>query len=289
MPNAPLKDKVALVTGASRGLGLEIARRLARAGANVVLVARDTPALDEALVAVQRECERGQFVGACPADLAVPAEVDRAIDYCQDEFGPVDVLVNNAAVQGPLGPFETLDWDAWRQVFEVDFFAPVRLCRRVIPGMRQREWGKIINISGGGATGPRPDVTAYACAKTALVRLTETLAEELRDAKIDVNAVAPGAMNTRMLDETIAAEPGGARREYKAALERSRSGGGTPPDKAAELVAWLASPESDGITGRLISAVWDDWPKLGERREALSKSDVYTLRRIVPKDRGLDW
>src|SRR5689334_3736983 len=130
MPNGSLKDKVALVTGASRGLGLEIARRLARAGGNVLLVARDTPALDAALVAIQRECERGQFVGACPADLAIPAEVDQAVDYCQDEFGPVDVLVNNAAVQGPLGPFETLDGDAWRQVFEVDFFAPVRLCRR---------------------------------------------------------------------------------------------------------------------------------------------------------------
>ena len=112
-------------------------------------------------------------------------------------------------------------------------FARAVLCRRVIPGMREREWGKIINVSGGGATGPRPDVTAYACAKTALVRLTETLAEELREAKIDVNAVAPGAMNTRMLDETIAAGPGGARREYKAAVERSRSGEGTPPDRAA--------------------------------------------------------
>src|SRR3954454_6621022 len=289
MPNGPLKDKVALVTGASRGLGLEVARRLPRDGANVLLVARDTPALDEALVAIQKECERGQFVGACPADLSVAAEVDQVVDYCRDEFGPVDVLVNNAAVQGPLGPFETLDWNAWREVFEVDFFASARLCKRVIPGMREREWGKIINVSGGGATGPRPDVTAYACAKTALVRLTETLAGELQEAKIDVNAVAPGAMNTRMLDETIAAGPGGARREYKAAVERSRWGEGTPPDKAAGLVAWLASPASDGITGRLISAVWDAWPKLGERRDELSKSDVYTLRRIVPKDRGLDW
>ena len=288
MTDRTLTGKVALVTGASRGLGLEIARQLVRLRANVLLVARDTPALQDALQGVLGECERGQFVGACPADLTDVKQIDQAVAYCQDEFGAADILVNNAAVQGPLGPFETLDWDRWRQVFETDFFAAARFCRQVIPGMRQREWGKIINLSGGGATGPRPDVTAYACAKTALVRLTETLAEELKETGIDVNAVAPGAMNTRMLEETIAAGPGGARREYKAAVERSKAGG-TPPAKAAELVAWLASPEGDGITGKLISAVWDDWAKLGDRREALARTDVYTLRRIVPKDRGLDW
>lgn len=284
-----LHGKVALVTGASRGLGLEIARHLVRLHANVLLVARDTPALDEALADVLKECEQGQFVGSCPADLADDGQIDKAVAYCEDEFGPVDVLVNNAAIQGPLGPFETADWDGWRHVFAVDLFAPARFCRRVIPGMKDRGVGKIINVSGGGATGPRPDVSAYACAKTALVRLTETLAEELRESGIDVNAVAPGAMNTRMLDETLAAGPGGARREYKAAAERSKTGGGTPPAKAAELVAWLATPAADGITGRLISAVWDDWPNLAGRREELVKTDVYTLRRIVPKDRGMEW
>ena len=154
--------------------------------------------------------------------------------------------------------------------------------------MRRRGRGKIINVSGGGATGPRPDVSAYACAKTALIRLTETLAEELKDARVDVNAVSPGAMNTRMLEETLAAGPGGVRREYDAAVERSHKGG-APPEKAAELIAWLASAAGDGITGRTLSAVWDDWPKLTERRDELSKTDVFMLRRIVPKDRGLVW
>lgn len=280
-----LRDKIALVTGASRGLGLAIARRLARSHANVVLIARDTAALDLALSTVQGECERGQFVGSYPADLAVEKDLDRAVAYCEEEFGPVDILVNNAAIQGPLGPLESVDWAQWRRVFDVDFFAAAGLCRRVIPRMRGRGGGKIINISGGGATGPRPDVSAYACAKTALVRLTETLAIELDRTNIDVNAVAPGPMNTRMLDETLAAGPDGARGEYDAAVERARKGG-TPPEKAAELVAWLASAGSRGITGRLISAVWDDWRDLPQKREALAASDVYTLRRIVPKDRG---
>jgi len=114
--------------------------------------------------------------------------------------------------------------------------------------MKKRGGGKIINISGGGATGPRPDFSAYAAAKCALVRLTETLAEELKADHIDVNAVAPGAMNTRMLEQLLAAGPQAASREYADALRRRREGG-TPPEKAAALVALLASSLTDGITG----------------------------------------
>jgi 3-oxoacyl-[acyl-carrier protein] reductase len=282
-----LRGKTALVTGASRGLGLEIARQLAAHGANVALLARDAAALAAAEVEIHKSAP-GAGVLCVAVDLGSPEALDRAFGQVTGRFPAIDILVNNAAVQGPLGPFESVDFDAWRQVFEVDFFAAARLCRLVVPAMRKNGGGKIINISGGGATGPRPDLTAYACAKTALVRLTETLAEELKDANIDVNAVAPGPMNTRMLEETLAAGPLGASREYGAALERAKSGG-VPPQKAAELVVFLASPAGDAITGRLISAVWDDWPKLRERRDALADSDIYTLRRIVPGDRGLKW
>jgi len=191
-------------------------------------------------------------------------------------------------VQGPIGPLETVDFAAWRAVFEVNLFAAARLCQLVLPSMRASGRGKIINVSGGGATGPRPDFSAYALTKVAIVRLTETLGEELKGTAIDVNAVAPGAMNTRMLEEVLAAGPAAAPREYEAAVKRAQAGG-TPPAKAAELIVWLATPASDGITGRLLSAVWDDWRGLTSRREELAKSDVYTLRRIVPKDRGLDW
>ncbi len=282
-----LQGKTAMVTGASRGLGLEIARQLASHGANVALLARDGEALAAASVKVLM-AGGGTGVLSVPVDLTSRQAVDRGFAQITDRFESLDILVNNAAVQGPLGPLESVDFDAWRRVFDVDFFAAARFCQLAIPIMRKNGGGKIINISGGGATGPRPNVSAYACAKTALVRLTETLAEEVKDAKIDVNAVAPGAMNTRMLEETIAAGPHGASREYAAALERAKTGG-TPPQKAAELVVFLASPDSDGITGRIISTVWDDWQKLGEHREALAGSDIYTLRRIVPKDRGLNW
>jgi 3-oxoacyl-[acyl-carrier protein] reductase len=253
------------------------------------LVGRDRAALEEAAERVKAECaDSKQQVATLAVDLRREPALHTGFKTFCSTFGKVDILVNNAAIQGPIGPLEAADWSAWKDVFQVDFFAPAYLCRLLIPWVKERRWGKIINVSGGGATSPRPDFSAYACAKTALVRLTETLAEELKGTGVDVNAVAPGPMNTRMLEETLAAGPGGATREYGAALVRSKEGG-TPPEKAAELVAWLASPASDGITGRLISAVWDDWPKLAERREELAKTDVYTLRRIVPKDRGLSW
>jgi NAD(P)-dependent dehydrogenase (short-subunit alcohol dehydrogenase family) len=119
--------------------------------------------------------------------------------------------------------------------------------------------------------------------------LTETLAEELRGFSIDVNAIAPGALNTRLLEEVLSAGPDAVGRKlYEKALQQ-RDSGGTPLEKGARLCVYLASPKSDGITGKLISAQWDPWENLHEFREQLANSDIYTLRRIVPEDRGLKW
>jgi NAD(P)-dependent dehydrogenase (short-subunit alcohol dehydrogenase family) len=133
-----------------------------------------------------------------------------------------------------------------------------------------------------------PNLSAYAASKAAVVRFMETLAHEVRAHNIDVNAIAPGALNTRLLDEVIEA---GAERVgagfYARALEQQASGG-TPLERGVSLAVYLASAASDGITGRLLSAVWDPWATLGEHREELAATDVYTLRRIVPAERGLD-
>ncbi|HLL90943.1 MAG TPA: SDR family oxidoreductase [Tepidisphaeraceae bacterium] len=291
MSEHALSGKIALVTGASRGLGVEVVRQLAAAGASVAAVARDAAGLADAVAAAEgARVSPGQRFAAVPADLAdlgsLSDVVARAIRDCGGDA--VDVLVNNAAYQGPIGVLDAVDFDQWRAVFDVNLFAPVRLCQLVLPGMRRRGRGKIINLSGGGGTAPRPDFSAYATTKCAIVRLTETLAVELKGTGIDVNAVAPGAMNTRMLQETLAAGPGLVRHEYDKAVQQQQSGG-APPAKAAALIAHLASPASDGISGRLIAAMWDDWATLAEHKAELNKSDVYTLRRILPKERGMTW
>lgn len=274
----PLAGKVALVTGASRGLGLEIALRLAADGASLALAARDREALESASKQIIA-CYPDSSVQVFRADFTVQREADALADWALEQWPAIDILINNAAIQGPIGRFEQADWLQWKAVFDVNVFAPARLAQRLVPSMRLRCSGKIINISGGGATSPRPDFSAYAASKCALVRLTETLAEELRDSRIDVNAVSPGAMNTRMLDEVVAAGPNAARREYESALKRQKEGGANAT-RAAGLVAWLASAASDGITGKLISAVWDDWERLDQRRHELEKTELFTLRRV---------
>jgi NAD(P)-dependent dehydrogenase (short-subunit alcohol dehydrogenase family) len=211
--------------------------------------------------------------------------VERAVAL----FGGLTVLVNNAGIYGPIGRLEDADWDEWEEAVRINLLGTALMCRAALPGMRARGYGKIINLSGGGATSPLPRFTAYAASKAAVVRLTETLAEELRGEGIDVNAIAPGALNTRLLDQVLEAGPENAGRDFHEKAVKQRAEGGVPPEKGAALAAFLASAASDGITGRLLSAVWDDWERLPERRDALAGSDVFTLRRITPKDRGLTW
>jgi 3-oxoacyl-[acyl-carrier protein] reductase len=120
------------------------------------------------------------------------------------------------------------------------------------------------------------------------VRLTETLAEELRSSRIDVNAVAPGGLNTRLLDEVLDAGPTVVGASFYQKALKQRDNGGTPLDLGAGLCVYLASSESDGITGKLLSAQWDPWKNLKAHKSQLEKSDIYTLRRIVPGDRGAE-
>jgi NAD(P)-dependent dehydrogenase (short-subunit alcohol dehydrogenase family) len=146
---------------------------------------------------------------------------------------------------------------------------------------------KIVCFAGGGATKARSHFSAYGVAKTGIVRLVETIAEEEIQAPLDINAVAPGAIATRLTDEIIALGPDIAgQTEFDSAVKQ-RAGGGASMERALDLVEWLLSPKSDGITGKLLSAPWDPWQGLSEHVGNLARSDVYTLRRIIPEDRGL--
>jgi 3-oxoacyl-[acyl-carrier protein] reductase len=227
----------------------------------------------------------GPRIEAVAADVSDPAACRHVVAEAARLMPGFDVLVNNAGVYGPIGPIESVDWDEWVRAIQINLFGTVLMTREVIPGFRAQRYGKIINLSGGGATAPLPRFSAYAASKAAVVRLTETFAEELRDAAVDVNAIAPGALNTRLLDEVLAAGPERAGPQFHARAVKQQLEGGTALERGAELAVFLASPASDGITGRLLSAVWDDWASLPERRQELAASDVYTLRRIVPQDR----
>jgi 3-oxoacyl-[acyl-carrier protein] reductase len=285
-----LEGRKVVVTGASLGLGLAVAERCVAEGADVAICARSRETLEAAAAALRAKAGPRQRVWATVTDVANAKEVDALVAGATRELGgPLDGLVNNAGIYGPKGLIEEVDWAEWAKAIEINLNGTVLPCRAVLPGFRARGAGKIVNLSGGGATAPLPRLSAYAASKAAVVRFTETLAEELRGTKIDVNSVAPGALNTRLLDEVLAAGPEKVGQAFFDRSVKQKAEGGAGLEKGAALCAFLLSPESDGITGRLLSAVWDPWADLPARRDELGKSDIYTLRRIVPKDRGRDW
>jgi len=282
-----MTGRYVLMTGASRGLGRALATAFWEAGAHLLLVDRRQEGLDA--VAAELQPRPSQHVWTLPVDLADADGAERIVSAARTWWPRVDVLVNNAAIQGPIGPLSGNDWGSWVVTLQVDLVTPAALCRLVTAWMTEQGGGSVINISGGGATSARPNYSAYATAKTGLVRLSETLAEELRPHGIRVNCVAPGTMATEMLGETLKSGPDVAgTQEYEVAA-RVLGEGGTAMRRATDLCLFLASSASEGVTGKLISALWDPWERLQEYRGDLDGSDIYTLRRIVPRDRGKDW
>ncbi len=282
-----MSGRSVLVTGASQGIGLAIAGAFAAAGENVAICARDARALEAAASGLRLRYPQVRVI-ASAADVGSEPSVDKLFDGVRSEFGGLDVLVANAGMYGPKGGIEDVDWDAWVNAIRVNLLGVVYCARRALPLLRASARGKIVIMSGGGATKPFPFASAYAASKAGVVRFGETLAEELREVKIDVNMVAPGAVNTRMLDEVLAAGPEIFGEAFYAQMIKQRDSGGTPPEAGAQLCVFLASREADGITGKLISAVWDPWQLMSGAKERLD-GDMYTLRRIVPEDRGWSW
>lgn len=285
-----LKGKNALITGASRGLGAAIAGEFLAMGASLALCSRSKTGLEKVLSQLQNaRIYPEQHIFIYEADIAQEVQIDAMFEMLQQEMGALDILVNNAAIQGTIGPMEQNDWAGWKNTIVTDLIGTSYVCYKALPAMKRRGAGKIINLSGGGATGPRANYSAYATAKAGIVRLTETLAAETAGYGIDINAVAPGAMNGKMLEETLAAgEAAVGKKEYQKAIQQQKTGG-TSPELAAKLCVYLASEQSNGISGKLFSAVWDDWRHLSEHKDDLLNSDIYTLRRIIPQDRGKNW
>ena len=262
--NMKLKNLNALITGGSQGLGKVIAEHFLREGADVVI------------------CSRGE------KDLLATRDELAKNFPSQKVFGSLHALVLNAGIYGPMGATESVSLDEWRRAMDINLYGVLLPCRAVIPHFKKNGRGKIVVLSGGGATNPLPNISAYAASKAAVIRLMETLAEELKSFHVGVNAIAPGALATRLVDEVLAA---GAEKVGASFFEKNKNWkekGAVPLELGARVAVYLAGAESDGITGKLISAQWDPWEKLHEFKGDLG-GDIYTLRRIVPKDRGKTW
>ena len=284
-----LSGRIAIITGANQGLGREISKSYVTAGANVMLCARNYDLLEKVELELKPLLGENQKIFIKKCDVTNENEVNALVHDTLDKLGGCQILVNNAGIYGPKGAIEDQDWDEWKKAIEINVFGSVLMCRALIPHFKRQNYGKIIQLSGGGATKPLPNLSVYATSKAAIVRFADTLAEEVRSFGIDVNAIAPGALNTSMLQEILDSEPEKVGEDfYKTALKQ-KNNGGIPLNKGAELALFLASSASDGITGKLISTLWDKWKEWPEHLEELENSDAYTLRRIAGRDRGFDW
>lgn len=284
-----LENRTAIISGASQGLGFEIAKHFIQEGAHVMLCARDSKSLHEAQQKLIVLAGKKVRVLAKRTDVSNLQQVNKLVEVALTELGKIDILVANAGIYGPKGSVEEVDWDEWSQAIDINLKGTVLQCRTVLPHFKKQRHGKIIVISGGGATKPLPNLSAYAASKAGVVRFAETLAEELQNFNIDVNMISPGALNTRLLDEVLDAGPKKVGTVFYEHSLKQKETGGVPLEIGASLCTFLASTESNGITGKLISALWDPWKKLPEYLNELKNSDIYTLRRITPNDRGKDW
>ena len=272
-----LDGQAAIITGAGRGIGRAIALAYAREGARLALAARSPEELAQTAAGVARQ--GGQAI-TIPTDVTDPAQTQRLADAAVAQLGRIDLLVNNAGISGPVGPLQDNDIAQWIDTININLIGTFLVCRAVIPAMQAQGGGKIINLSGAGAANAWSNMSAYCASKAAVVRLTEGLAQELAGHNITVNALGPGSVHTSMWDKMTAdAAQAGASFIHELGL-RVTSGGGASIDECAELAVWLASQESAGLTGRLISATTDDFRALTPRIPEIMTGDGGTLRRI---------
>jgi NAD(P)-dependent dehydrogenase (short-subunit alcohol dehydrogenase family) len=268
----PLKEQGVLITGAGRGIGKRLAIGFAAAGARIGLVARSQSELDLAKLEIEHT---GGTATRIRADVRDFDQMCAAVGRVRDMYGGVDVLIFAAAVQGPIGPLVDTRPRQWAETVEINLIGAMHACRAVLPHMIERRSGKIILLGGGGSSYSRPNFSAYAASKAALVRFAESVADEVRDHNVQINCLAPGGTYTHMTDEIIHAQHRAGHKEV-ADAEQIRLTGGTPPEKQIRVALFLASERSNHISGKLIH-VNDDWRRL----EQLNMSpETYTLRRV---------
>jgi NAD(P)-dependent dehydrogenase (short-subunit alcohol dehydrogenase family) len=283
-----LAGEVVLVTGGSSGIGEAAVRVCLEAGANVAFCARGGQALDAT-------CERLRTAGfgedrvlAQRADVSNATAVAAFFAAATERFGGLNGVIHAAAVLGPIGNICDVEPSEWLRALEIDLFGSFLVVREACRHMRDRG-GRIALFSGGGASGPFPNYSAYACSKVGVVRLTETIAEEMGPHGVAINCVAPGFVATNIHIGTLDAGPEAAGTTYFAKTQDEIASGGVSPELGARAAAFLISNAAGGITGKFVSAVHDELADWTAHTDILASTDVFTLRRILPRDRGMDW
>jgi NAD(P)-dependent dehydrogenase (short-subunit alcohol dehydrogenase family) len=269
---ADLNGTVAVVTGAGRGIGREIALHQARSGAKVAVLARTAGEIDETASLIGGE---GGVAISLPVDLVDRRAVEHVLDRAASELGPIDLVVNNHGSFRAFGPIWECDPDVWWQDVEINLRGTFHTCRVVAPAMLARGKGRIVNLVGGGTGNSFPNGSGYASSKTAIMRFTECLNDTTGSCGVLAFAVDPGLVRTSMTELQLFSEAG---RAYLPNIQQLFDDGvNIPPSRAAALIADIAAGRFDTLAGRLLRAI-DDRELLEQEMNDIVARDTRALR-----------
>ena len=267
-----MRGQVAVVTGGGRGLGRAFAQALAAAGCAVAVIARSADELAETVATI---AESGGQARAFPADVTDAPAVTAAFATIEQSLGPIDLLVNNAGVIGPLGPFAQSSVDDWWRAIDVNLRGQILCAHLVLPGMIARRRGRIINIASGGGATMLPYFSAYVTSKAALIRFAECLAVEVKPHGIAVFAMGPGTVRTRMSEYSLNSPEG--RTWLPWFRDIFTEGRDLPAERPAALLLALASGRADALSGCFLQPS-DDLERIIDAAATVQQAKLYTMQ-----------
>lgn len=283
------ENKNIIITGASRGIGFEIAKKFIKQGANISICSKDPKKMKLSVKKLEKYRLKNQKILYKAFDICNENKIRDFIKFSLKKLKKIDILVNNAGIYGPKGLSENVNLNKIKKTFEVNFYASIIFSKYIIKHFKKNNYGKILQLAGGGISGPIPRINAYGSSKIAVVRYMESLAHEVKDFAININCIAPGAINTSMLQEIIDEGPKNiGAHYYKKALYQKKHGG-TSYKNATDLASFLCSDESSFLKGKIIHALWDDWKNFYKNKNKIASSDMYTLKRVNSYDKGFNW
>ncbi len=286
--NNLLKNKTIIITGANKGIGYEFAKYFLNKNCKLILIGRNKARNDISLKMLIKHSNNKTNIHFETLDISNTKKVDKFFITIFKKYKKIDVLINNAGIYGPKGDFDKIPWKEFKKTLNINLFGSIYFIKKLLPHFKENNYGRIIQLSGGGATSAFPFFSPYSVSKTAIVRFIENISKEVSKYNIALNSIAPGPVNTGMLEEVLKAGPTIVGKRFYEKSVQQKNNGGTNINMIISLAEFLITRKDNKINGRLISAIWDNWKVFDKKIYIFKNSEFGTLRRISGKDRKLN-